>query len=217
MLKSKLLILSLLLACITVTTYGQDMMQSIFDPKAEVTWLGLDLSKAKLIGDRERWGSTSDVQRFMQAWNDILIKEKDKFNVARALNKERDKVITRVEVTKESNANLDVTEMFSNEKSDHVRLRPDDIRAVISEYDLKDASGLGLMFVVESFSKLDNEAAIWVTFIDLGSKEVLFSERLAGQPGGMGMRNFWANSVFEVMEQMKKKEFEMWRKKYYRK
>jgi hypothetical protein len=217
MLKSKLLILSLLLMCITVPTYSQDMMQSIFDPKAEVTWLGLDLSKAKLIGDRERWGSTSDVQRFMQAWNDLIVKEKDKFNVAKALNKEKDKVNSKVEVTKEANANLDVTEMFSNEKTDHVRLRADDIRAVISEYDLKDARGLGLMFVVESFSKLDDEAAIWVTFIDLGSKEVLFSERLTGQPGGMGMRNFWANSVFEVMEQMRKKEFEMWRKKYYRK
>lgn len=217
MMKSKLLNIALVTLVITVPARAQDLMQRIFEPQAEITWLGLDLSRAKLIGDRERWGSTSDVQRFMEAWNDLIVKEKDKFNIARALDKERDKVKYKIEVTKESNANLDVTEFFSDDKSDHVRLRPNDIVAVISEYDLKDGEGLGLMFIVESFNKLDQEAAVWVTFIDMGKKEVLFSERVVGQPGGMGMRNYWANSVFEVMERMKKKEFEMWRKKYYRK
>jgi hypothetical protein len=215
--ENKFTAITLLFVLATITADAQDLMQSVFDPKAEITWLGVDLSQAKLIGDRERWGSTSDVQRIMEAWNDLIVKEKDKFNIARALGKERDKVRNMVEVTKESNANLDVTEMFSNEKTDHVRLRPGDIVAVVSEYDFKDASGLGLMFNVESFSKLDDEAAIWVTFIDIRNKEVLFSERMTGQPGGAGMRNFWANSVFEVLERMKKKEFEMWRKKYYRK
>lgn len=217
MMKSKLLNIALVTLVISVPARAQDLMQRIFEPQAEITWLGLDLSRAKLIGDRERWGSTSDVQRFMEAWNDLIVKEKDKFNIARALDKERDKVKYKIEVTKESNANLDVTEFFSDDKSDHVRLRPNDIVAVISEYDLKDGEGLGLMFNVESFNKLDQEAAVWVTFIDMGKKEVLFSERVVGQPGGMGMRNYWANSVFEVMERMKKKEFEMWRKKYYRK
>jgi hypothetical protein len=217
MVKSKFPIITLLFVFVMVTAHAQDLMQNIFDPKAEITWLGVDLSRAKFIGDRERWGSTSDVQRIMEAWNDLIVKEKDKFNIARALGKEKGTVKNMAEVTKESNTNLDVTEMFSNEKSDHVRLRPDDIVAVVSEYDFKDASGLGLMFNVESFSKLDAEAAIWVTFINIGNKEVLFSERVTGQPGGMGMRNFWANSVFEVLEKMKKKEFEMWRKKYYRK
>jgi hypothetical protein len=78
-------------------------------------------------------------------------------------------------------------------------------------------SGLGVMFNVESFSKADEEGSVWVTFINLGTKEVFFSERVTGKPGGFGMRNFWGGAIYSMMKNMQKKEFEMWRKKYYRK
>lgn len=202
---------------VALSASAQDTMQSIFDPKGELTWLGLDLTHAKLIGDRERWGSVSDVQRFMEAWNDLLIKEKDKYDIERALDKNPGTVKSKVEVTKEQNANLDVTEFFSNEKTDHLRLRRSDIDELISQYDFKGSTGAGLMFNVESFNKLDEEGAIWVTFVNMETKQVLFSERMIGKPGGFGLRNFWAGAVYDVITKMKKKEFEMWRKKYYRK
>ena len=48
----------------------------------------------------------------------------------------------------------------------------------------------------------------------MGSKEVLFTERLTAPPSGFGMRNFWAGSVNGVLAKIKKKEFENWRKKH---
>jgi hypothetical protein len=72
------------------------------------------------------------------------------------------------------------------------------------------------MFVVESFSKMNDEGSIWVTFINMDSKEVLFTEHLVGKPGGAGLRNFWAGCVNNVITKMEKKEFEMWRKKHFR-
>lgn len=187
----------------------------IFDRKTPVTWLGLDFTGAKLIGDRERLGSISDVQHLVEAWNDIMLKEAEKFDVALAIDKI--KVENAIEVTKEHNANLDVSEMFSSEMKDHFHLKPDDIAAIVADYDFKGKDGIGVMFNVESFSKLNSEAALWVTFIKMDTKEIYFSERVTGEPGGAGLRNYWANSVYNILKGMRKKEFEMWRKKYYRK
>lgn len=190
-------------------------MQDIFNRNTKITWLGLDFTSAKFIGDRERLGSTSDMQHMIEAWNDLLINEKTKFDVAPAIDKI--KTEDAIEVTKEHNTALDVSEMFSNNIKDHFHLRPDDIIAIVSDYDFKGNTGIGLMFIVESFSKLNEEGAMWVTFIDMDKKDVFFSERVTSKPSGFGIRNFWAGAVYGVMKKMQKKEFEMWRKKYYRK
>jgi hypothetical protein len=184
----------------------------VFDPNTEVTWLGLDFSGAKFIGDRERLGSESDIHHLLDALNELMVKEADKYNVAAALQKK--KIEYGTEVTTEHNAGLDVLSMISAEGKDHVHLKPGDVEEIISSYDLKGKSGIGLMFNVESFNKLIEEGSFWVTFVNMGTKEVLFTERLTAPPSGFGMRNFWAGSVNGVLTKIKKKEFENWRKKH---
>ncbi len=207
-------LLAAIIVLVPAFGYGQQM-QDIFDRKTKITWLGLDFTGAKFIGDRERYGSTSDVQHLLESWNDLMIKERSKFDVAGAIDKL--KVEDALEVTKEHNANLDVSEIFSNEKKDHFHLKPDDIVAIARDYDYKGLTGIGVMFNIESFSKPDEEGAMWITFVNMKTKEVFFSERVGGQPGGFGMRNFWAASIYNVLKKIEKKEFEMWRKKYFRK
>lgn len=204
----------LLVFIVPVLSRAQEM-QDIFVKDTKITWLGLDFTSAKLIGDRERYGSTSDVQHLIAAWNELLINEKDKFDVAQAIDKIRTEV--DIQLTTEHNATLDVTELLSNDVKDHFRFKANDIMAIVSDYDFKGKSGIGLMFIVESFSKPNGEAAIWVTFINMNNKDVFFSERVTANPSGFGMRNFWAGAVYGVIKKIEKKEFEMWRKKYYRK
>ena len=185
----------------------------VFKTDVTVTWLGLDFTNAKLVGDRERFGSESDVRHLLDAWNDLILNEPDKFNIAKAIG--RTKVENAVQVTKEHNADIDVMSMFSNEQKDYLHVKPADVPEIVSGYDFKDLSGIGLMFNVESFSKLNEEGSIWITFINLGTKEVLFTERLIAPPKGFGMRNFWGGCIYSVLTKMEKKEFEMWRKKHY--
>ncbi|HMG92781.1 MAG TPA: hypothetical protein VK589_22140 [Chryseolinea sp.] len=198
---------------ISPTTFGQTK-SDVFKEDVTVTWLGLDFTSTKLIGDREKFGSESDVRHLLDAWNDLIINESDKFNVARAID--RKKVENAPDVAKEHNAELDVMAMFSEEPKDYLHVTPSDVEQIVADYDFKGKSGIGLMFIVESFSKLNEEGSIWATFINMDSKEVLFSERLTAPPKGFGMRNFWAGSVFGVLTKMEKKEFEMWRKKHFR-
>jgi len=198
---------------ISSTTFSQTK-SDVFKEDASVTWLGLDLTSAKFIGDREKFGSESDVRHLIDAWNDLIVTESDKFDVAKAIDKK--KVENAIDVTKDHNAELDVMAMFSNEPKDYLHVKPSDIDEKVAGYDFKDKSGIGLMFIVESFSKLNEEGSVWVTFINMDSKEVLFTERMSAPPKGFGMRNFWAGCVYGILQKMQKKEFEMWRKKHYR-
>jgi len=41
--------------------------REIFDPKINLTWLGLDFSSVKFIGDRERLTNESDLRKLIKA------------------------------------------------------------------------------------------------------------------------------------------------------
>lgn len=208
--KSILLVSSLL----TATTLVAQTKSDVFKPEVPVTWLGLDFTSAKLIGDRERFGSESDVRHLMEAWNDLILKEPDKFDIAKTI--ERKTVENAVEITNEHNAELDVMSMFSNEEKDYLHVKASDVDEIIAGYDFKNLSGIGLMFNVESFNKLNEEGSVWITFINMGTKEVIFTERMVAEPKGFGMRNFWGGCIYTILTKIQKKEFEMWRKKHFR-
>ncbi|MFZ6011547.1 MAG: hypothetical protein ACOYXT_14485 [Bacteroidota bacterium] len=210
---TKLAILVVLALSVSMTSYGQTK-NDIFQKSTPITWLGLDFSGAKLIGDRERLGSESDVRHLLESWNNIILKEHEKYDIGLAIDKL--KVTNAIEATTEHNANLDVLEMYSGDIKDYFHLKPEDVERIVADYDFKGYDGIGLMFVVESFSKLNEEGAVWVTFINMSTKEVFFTERMTAKPGGFGMRNFWAGAIYGILKSMQKKEFEMWRKKYAR-
>ena len=186
----------------------------VFNKDIEVTWLGLDFSNAKFLGDREKFGSESDVKHLMTAWNELIINESEKFNVAKAVD--RSKVTNAIEVTTARNGEVDVQAIFTDNQKDYLHIQPSDIDGIVSSFDFKGKTGIGLVFIVESFSKPNVEGSMYVTFVNMGSKELLFSERLTAEPKGFGMRNFWAGAIYGVLTKMQKKEFGNWKKKYYR-
>lgn len=204
-------IVLLLLSFSAFFAYGQNK-RDIFNPGTQVTWLGVDFSKAKFIGDRERLGSHSDILRLMESINQLVINEPEKYNIGKAIG--RDRIEKNIEVTLDHNANLDPADLLSNDTRDYVRLRESDIEEIISSYDFSGLSGIGLMFNIEAFSKLDESASVWVTFIDIGTGKVLITQNLKGKPKGFGLRNYWGGSLYGIIEAIKKKEFEMWRARH---
>jgi hypothetical protein len=89
----------------------------------------------------------------------------------------------------------------------------EEVSKIISKYDQGDKTeGLGLVFVVESFDKNIPYGAYWVTFFDIKTKKVLFTERCAGTPIGIGLRNYWAGSLKNVLTDIREQKFKMWKK-----
>jgi hypothetical protein len=204
-------IVFLLLSFSAVLAYGQNK-RDIFNPGTQITWLGVDFSQAKFIGDRERLGSHSDILRLMESINQLIINEPEKYNIGKAIG--RDRIEKNIEVTLDHNASLDPASLLSNDTRDYARLRESDIEEIISSYDFSGLSGIGMMFNIEAFSKLDESTSVWVTFIDLASGKVLITQNLKGKPKGFGLRNYWGGSLYAIIEAIKKKEFEMWRARH---
>lgn len=182
----------------------------VFNKDVPFTYFGIDLSSAKLIGDRGRYGSESDMQRLAEAWNDLFLKEPAKFDVAKPFG--RATVTNAIEVTKDHNVQLEILSHYTDNKDEAQRLTFNDVKRIVGGYDFGGASGLGMMFIVDSFSKPHGKAFVWVTFINIDRKEVVFTERMEGNPGGAGLRNFWANSLHDILQQIQKKEFKKWQK-----
>lgn len=206
--KKPILYLTLLVVSIQLNA---QTARDVFKSGTPVAWLGLDFTEARFIGDRERLGSHSDVLHLMEAINQLIINEPTKYDIAEAI--ERTRIEKAINITSNRNSVLEVGELLSDKSKDYQRLKPSDIEAIIGEYDFEDLTGIGLMFNVESFSKMDESASVWVTFINMDTKEVLFTQRLTGKPGGFGLRNYWGRSIYSIIESVKKKEYEMWRRR----
>lgn len=169
---------------------------------APVTWLGLDLTHLKFIEkttqDKNAGVITNEElqSEYFQSWNDLFFKEHNKFNVARATH--RDFVGYAMEVTQKENAKS--TRMYITDNAlEYQLLTADSVSKFIERYNFGRNKGIGLLFFVEGMNKRKREASMWVTFVDMGSKKVLLTERMTGLAGGGGFRNFWARSFSNVL------------------
>ena len=165
----------------------------------EIVYYGLDFSNAKMIGT-EGFSNPDDIKaRFFRAWNMVIVNESDKYDLKKAFKKD---VIRRdFSVIDERNSLPDADELVIN--SDY-KISREDVEAIIKNYTGEYDSGVGLVFIIESFSKTGEIGKMWVTFFDIGSKEVLLTRRYSGEPGGFGLRNYWVRSVYNVINQVGK-------------
>ena len=91
----------------------------------------------------------------------------------------------------------------------------EDINKLVRGFDFAGKKGVGLLFVVDGMSKAKKGANIWVTFIDMGTKKVLMTERMEGKATmAFGFRNYWANPLRDVINDIEKKKFKEWKAKY---
>jgi len=209
--KPKKILIILFLLCIAQLVIAQ-RARDVFDPHLPVTWLGLDFSQSRFIGDHGKFKSAFNAQNLFDALNDLMLSEKEKYDVGKMLGKQ--KLIFKLDVTREHNIRLDISSLLADSTGTHNHLKKSDIETIVQGYDFEGNIGIGLMFNIESFNKTISEALIWVTFINMGTNEVLFSEKLGQEPGGFGLRNYWAGAIYDMMKHVRKTEFKKWQLKY---
>jgi hypothetical protein len=176
-----------------------------------VTWLGLDFSKVNFKGD-PKFKKSYMAPFLVDELNELMITEAEKFNVGEMLGKTA--VVTKINITMDHNSTLDLPALVADSLGQDYRLTGDDITEIVSSYDFKGNRGIGLMFNIETLNKKTQQGVVWVTFLDMGTKEVIVSERLMAEAGGSGIRNFWAGSIYHMMVEVRKTELKKWRAKY---
>jgi len=87
------------------------------------------------------------------------------------------------------------------------------INSIINGYAVGEKKqGIGVVFIVESFNKGQQQGTVYVTIFDIKTKKVLIKEKIIGKAGGIGIRNYWAKSIFNVMVQVEKTFYKQWKK-----
>lgn len=192
-------------------------VQDIFGKNSVTfTFLGIDYTHVALIGDvshpSANYPITPDELKFkyLPAWNQLFIKEQDKYNVAKMLH--RRYVLYNLEMIRQLNAAVPLEQLKPAQMSSFYT--KEQIQSFVNSYPIENQHGIGVVFLAESMSTMAREAHYHIVFLNMETKEVLLSERMVGAPDGIGFRNYWACSYYRVMQQVKERQYTIWKQQY---
>ncbi len=192
-------------------SFGQDVA-SVFKKETIITWLGVDFSSAKYIGDTLTT-STAEMITMPNKINGVIFNEPKKYDFGKAFDK--DSVSYNLEPTIAVNKEVKGKDFLSMNKADCNRLTPERIASMVNAYPWKDGmSGVGLVFIVDCMDKTTESMFVWVTFVDMSTHKVILTERVKGEAAGFGFRNHWAGAINSVLKHVKGDFYKLWKKKY---
>lgn len=190
----------LLLASLSVLLLAAGVhAQNVSDGAEPLTWLGLDLSALKFVKTDETVTDEELQDKYFAGWNDLILHEPKRYDLVKATGHDQVSYYTDAvtEVNKKASGAF-----ITRDKKEYEHLDQAAIARMVKKYNLKGKTGLGLVFVMEGMDKGREEAAMWVTYINMATKEVLLTQRMYGKSGGFSFRNYWASPVFKVMKDM---------------
>ena len=182
--------------------------QDYFKPETNVTWLGIDFTDVKVIGHTDMDLEDLATRQF-QGINELVLAEPKKFDLPKAFHKES--VASDLSLVKAKNKGISDSQIKSDNDADLARFSNATIDKMVKSYDFGSKKGIGVIFFMEGMSKKKERSYIWVTFIDMGSKKVLYTERMEEKVGGFGLRNYYAKSIYEALEDIEK-NYKDWKK-----
>lgn len=199
----------LALICIVSTSYAQDIKEIFISSNTSLEFVGLDFSKAKMVG-LEGIKPPDEIQgHYFDAWNGLLLKEITKYDVRRAFNKKQLPYVLNIAQTVNQNANI--ANLLTNYSPKAFTKK--DIQTIVEGYNTTSMKAkYGLSFVVHSFNRFQEKGHFYVVIFDVASKQVLFYERVSGEAGGFGFRNYWARTVYNALEDIRDYKYRGWKK-----
>jgi len=190
--------------------------QNLFRQDVQVTWLGIDFSHVKIIGNFAEFfdaGEKSTWQIrdiYFPSWNALIMEEPAKYDIRGMLRK--GDIVFDLDMISAINAQTPL-EMMEAYKT--IRFTGEDIQSFLKSYDLKGREGIGVVFIAECLNKNALEALYHFVAFDMPSGKVLLHERLRGQPSGFGLRNYWANSIHKVIRNIRDYYYWEWKKRVF--
>lgn len=178
----------------------------------KISWLGIDFSHVKLIGDFAQFNdagqkSVVDIKdQYFPAWNKLIVSEQDKYDLKGMLRKEN--IIYDIDMITNINAKAPVEEMEAQNTPDYSLT---DIEKFIKKLTIKNKDGIGILMIAESLNKNAVEAYFHFVAINMSTKEILIHERIKSEPSGFGIRNYWAGSIYQVIKKIKVTYYKRWK------
>jgi len=211
--------LFLMLIFVSVCSFmtAQNTANDLFNTD-EIVWFGLDFSKAKFIGHFDQAAgaapaTSGDIKHnYVAAWNNLIPSEPKRYDIGKTFRKSI--VSFDLGPVTVSNRTMDEGTMMSyNDYSFENAAAV--VENIVSGYsNISKKEGIGVVFIIEYFNRTNQQTSAYVTFFDIASKDILFTERMTGKPRGIGLRNYWAGSIHNILTQIDKNAYRSWQRAY---
>ena len=181
----------------------------------DIVWYGLDFSKARFVGQFDQGFGIAPAKgtdmrdRWIPGWNNLIGQEPQNFELRKTFRK--DHVYYDLSAVTEINSQIDADVCMSYNPT---KISTAEIDEMVKRYNGSAKSGIGLVLIVENFSKSGLVAEVHVTFFDIATKQVLLTDKVTGKPMGNGMRNFWAGAIKNILHNIDGSYYRIWQKQY---
>lgn len=207
---------TLLFALLFVALFapGQSLAD-VFNNDTKITWLGIDYSQAKLIGEWSQFNGAGDYSpaevrdKYFPAWNHLLLEEAEKYDLKDMIR--QDDIYIDIGMVMERNSAVSRRDLESYNPPNYTA---EQIQGFVSSYDLEGKSGIGMVLINEYMSKHTDDAVYHFVLLDLATKNVLLHEKISSTPRGFGIRNYWGGSIYHLIQDVEKNYYARWKHEY---
>jgi hypothetical protein len=200
---------------ISFSIRAQEASDLFVSSDTKISWLGVDYSHVKLIGSFAQFFNSGDKSvnqlkdEYFLGWNNLVLNEPNKYDIKGMLRKSNLYIDVDMIMKINSDANLEDIESYNVPNYSTTF-----IDSIVSQYPVQGKSGIGILFIAEALNKPGEEAFYHFVAMNMETNQVLIQERLRGEPRGFGLRNYWAGSLYDVIKQIEKQKYRLWKNTY---
>lgn len=201
----------LILISICPVLKGQTVDDLFHDSEVKITYLGIDYSHVKLIGVFSHIGSAGKKNvlqirdTYFPIWNMVIVNERSKYDLSGMLRKPD--IYYDIDMISAINSRTDLEGLVSYNTE---KFTPEQIDTIVANYGLQGKEGIGIVFIAECLNKSQEVGIFHFVAIQMNTGKVLFHRRLSGRPHGFGLKNYWVNSIYKIIEDVKFYYFDEW-------
>lgn len=201
---------ALVFVCLSAgNSQAQTLKEFFSNESTPLTYLGVDFSATKIEGEA---ATAAEMINKFEPINSVITTEAKKYDVAGTFK--RTSVSNYLDAVQKLNEGVNPTTLKTSSVADLEKgMTPADIEKHVKKYDLHGQKGIGLVFIMDGMSKTNKEAYVYATLIDLSTKKVLLTERFTGKAQGFGFRNYWAYTIYKVLNSIDHGKYKEWKNK----
>lgn len=201
--------------CLASFSGAQSVSDLFKQSDTRITWLGVDFSHVKLIGNFSEFadaGQKSTYQirnNYFPGWNYLILDEPNKYDLKGMLRKGN--LNYDLDIVSKLNANAALEDMETYNAPNYTT---QDISNFVSQYSTAGKDGLGVVFIAEALNKNAVEAWFHFVVINMKTKEVLITQRLRSEPIGFGLKNYWAGAIYKTIKEIRDSRYHALKAEY---
>ena len=178
-----------------------------FLKEREVTWLGIDFSKATFT--KKGFDMPNDVlQLYYNEWNALIISDQKKYDIRVAFRKP----VIHFDlsfVKKQNKLYKGATPIREFVRMENL-LNEDIIINYIRQAIFPVHSKYSLFFMVESFDSTIKKGAVWIVILSSDTKELVFCEKFTESPSGFNIKSYWARIFYNIFFNISRTAYVRW-------